>query len=146
MEQTYEARVVLREGMHFEGETRHTETIAVHMDSDEEFGGRGKGARPLDLMLISLAGCTGMDVISILRKKQQQIYSLAILVRSERATDYPKVFTHVWITYIVTGRSVDPAAVVRSIDLSINKYCPAAGMFKQAGVPIEADYKIVEAV
>lgn len=145
MEQPYEARVVLRDAMHFEGETRHTESIAVHMDSDAEFGGTDKGARPLDLMLISLAGCTGMDFISIMRKKKQQVYSLEILVRSERATEIPKVFTHIWITYVVTGRDIDPNAVARSIDLSINKYCPAAGLIKQAGVPIEADYKIIEA-
>ncbi len=142
--QTHDIRLVLREGTHFEAATRSAPDHAVHLDSDAEFGGQDCGSRPLDLMLVSLAGCSGMDVISILRKKQQQVSGLEVLVRAERSADYPKVFTHIWLTFVVSGQAVQPEAVRRSIELSMTKYCPAAAMLQQV-VPIETSYQIVEA-
>jgi putative redox protein len=145
MDEVYEAHVVLHAGMHFQGVTQHSDDFVIHMDSDADFGGMDRGARPLDVMLVSLAGCAGMDVVSILRKKQQKITGLDIRVRSERATEYPKVFTHIWMHFIVTGDAVLPAAVERSIELSVTKYCPAAALIKQAGVPIDTSYVIISA-
>jgi putative redox protein len=144
MENEYEARVILRDGMHFEGVTQQGEMFVMHMDSDEEFGGMGKGSRPLDLMLVGLGGCMGMDVISILRKKQQKVDGLDIQLHSERAKEYPKVFTRIYARFIVTGQHLSPLAVTRSIELSMTKYCPAAAMLQQAGVPIETTFEIVE--
>ena len=144
MENQYEAHVILRDEMHFEGVTQQGETFVMHMDSDEEFGGMGKGNRPLDLMLVSLGACMGMDVISILRKKQQKVEGLDIRVHSERAKEYPKVFTRIYVRFIVTGQNITHAAVARSIELSMTKYCPAAAMLQQAGIPIETTFEIVE--
>ena len=130
--------------MHFTSVTRAEPEYTIDLDSGGDFGGAGKGVRPLDLMLVSLAGCSAMDVISILRKKQQDVTDLEVRVRSTRATEHPKCFTHIWITFVVTGNSVDPGAVARSIELSLNKYCPAAALLKQI-VPIDSDFEIIAA-
>ena len=144
MDEHFEARVILREGMHFEGVTQQGSTFVMHMDADEEFGGMNRGNAPLDLMLVSLGGCMGMDVISILRKKQQIVEGLDVLVSSERALEHPKTFTRIWVKFVVRGEHVTPAAVARSIELSATKYCPAAALIQQAGVPIETSFEIVE--
>ena len=145
MSDQQEVRVVLKEGMHFEGTAYPPdEGGIIHLDSKPEVGGAGLGARPQSLMLVSLAGCTGMDVISILRKKRQEVTGFEVSVAAERAEDHPRVYTHIWVTYTVTGRNIDPKAVERSIELSMTKYCPVAALLSQV-VPIETDYRIIEA-
>lgn len=116
----------------------------VKLGADPKVGGDNDGFRPMELMLISLAGCTGMDVISILRKKRQDVTGFRVEVDAERAQEHPKVFTDIHIHYTVHGRDVDPKAVERSIELSETKYCPAQAMLVQA-VPITHTYEIVEA-
>lgn len=113
----------------------------VPLSSGEE----GTGFRPLELLAIGLAGCTGMDVISILQKKRQDVTDFQVNVDIlERAETYPKIWTRAKIEYIVTGTNIDPAAVERAIELSATKYCPASGMLEKA-VQIEHEYKIIEA-
>ncbi|GAB4479679.1 MAG: OsmC family protein [Anaerolineae bacterium] len=131
-----------QDGMVFEGyiEGEHV----VSLDAEEEFGGQGRGTRPKALLLTSLAGCTAMDVISILRKKRQEIVDLKVEVTGTAAEEHPKVYTHIQVTYLVTGRNVDPAAVERAIELSMTRYCPVANLLKHV-VPIETSYQIIEA-
>jgi putative redox protein len=117
--------------------------FTIDLDSDPALGGDGNGFRPLELMAISLAGCAGMDVISILRKKQQEVTSFEVRIHAERASEYPKVFTHLKVEYIVTGHQVNPAAVERAIELSVTKYCPAQAMLSKA-VEIEHNYQIID--
>lgn len=83
-------------------------------------------------MLISLAGCTAMDVLSIMRKKRQDVTYFEVTVEAERTEDHPRVFTDVLLTYIVHGVAVDPVALDRSIELSLTRYCPAHAMLSQA--------------
>lgn len=145
MSDKQEVRVVLTENMHFEGAAYPPdEGGTIHLDSKPEVGGQGLGARPQSLMLVSLAGCTGMDVISILRKKRQDVTGFEVSVAAERVDEHPRVYTHIWVTYTVTGHDVDPKAVERAIELSMTKYCPVAALLKQV-VPIETDYRIVAA-
>jgi putative redox protein len=106
-------------------------------------GGANDGFRPLELMAVSLAGCTAMDVISILRKKQQQVTAFDVEVHAEQAEEHPRVFTRAAVTYLVTGRGVDEAAVLRAIELSATKYCPAQGMLGKV-FPMELLYEIYE--
>jgi putative redox protein len=115
----------------------------VQMDADSSFGGTNQGVRPMEMVALGLAGCTGMDVISILRKKRQQVTQFEVRVNAPRSAEHPKVFTRALITYIVTGTSVDEAAVIRSIELSMTKYCPVQVMLSQA-FPMEAHYEIYE--
>ncbi len=96
---------------------------AIVMDSDPSSGGHGSGAGPSELLLIGLGGCSGMDVISILKKKRQDVRSFSISIRGESAPDYPKKFTDIAIEFTVKGRNISEQAVRRAIDLSMNKYC-----------------------
>jgi putative redox protein len=139
-----ETIVTLQDAMHFTAVTRAQPEFTVHLDSGSDFGGRGQGVRPLDLMLVSLAGCSAMDVISILRKKQQKVTDLEVRVRADYATEHPRCFTHIWLMFVVTGHNIDPKAVARSIELSLNRYCPAAALLRQI-VPIDTDFEIVAA-
>ena len=141
MAETHEANVILRDGMHFEGFAG--DEFAIQLDAKPDVGGQGKGSPPQKLLLVSLAGCSGMDVISILRKKRQDVTGLEVKVRAERADDHPRVYTHIWLTFVVTGKDVAPEAVERSIELSMTRYCPIAGLLMDV-VPIETDYKIIE--
>ena len=117
--------------------------FSVQMDADDYFGGTHSGVRPMEMVALGLAGCTGMDVISILKKKRQQVTQFEVKVNAPRSPEYPKVFTSALITYIVTGKDVDEAAVLRSIELSITKYCPVQFMLAQV-FPMEMHYEIYE--
>jgi putative redox protein len=115
----------------------------VNLGTYTEVGGDEDGFRPMELMALSLAGCTAMDVISILQKKRQDVTSFEVKVQADRADEHPKVFTKSVINYLVSGRGVDEKAVVRAIELSATRYCPAQGMLSQV-MPIELRYEIYE--
>jgi putative redox protein len=97
----------------------------VHMDAGEGSGGADSAARPVEVLLSSLGGCTGMDVISVLRKKKTEPTSLKIEIDDERAPEYPKVITKIHLTYRVIG-DVPEENLVKAIELSLAKYCPIA--------------------
>lgn len=108
-----------------------------------DVGGDDDGFRPMELMAISLAGCTAMDVISILQKKRQEVSRFEVRVHAERANEHPKVFTRAAIEYHVGGHNVDEAAVVRAIELSATRYCSAHAMLRRV-MPIRLHYYIYE--
>jgi putative redox protein len=114
------------------------------LDADPNVGGEAKGFAPFELLALGVISCTAMDVISILQKKRQEVTALEVKVHTERATEHPKVFTHLYIEYIVTGRSLDPAAVERAVQLSDEKYCGAIAMIRQVA-PIDNQITILEA-
>lgn len=136
-----EAKVVWSKDMTFSG-TANTGFI-VPLGADPSVGGANDGFRPLELMAISLAGCTAMDVMSILRKKQQQVTGFDVLVHADQHNEHPHVFTKAVITYKVTGHNVVESAVTRAIELSATKYCPAQSMLSKA-FPISMVYEIYE--
>jgi putative redox protein len=115
----------------------------VPLGSDPAVGGDNDGVRPMEMLAIGLAGCTAMDVISILSKKRQDVTQFEVRVHAERAAEHPKVFTGAEIEYFVTGRGVEEEAVVRAIELSAVRYCPAQAMFSKL-FPIELKYHIFE--
>ncbi|HSM55904.1 MAG TPA: OsmC family protein [Candidatus Sulfomarinibacteraceae bacterium] len=135
------AIVTLKQGMSFVGTA--DSGFEVNLGAAPAVGGDDDGLRPMELMLISLAACTAMDVISILRKKRQHVTDFEVAVEAGRATEHPKVFTDIVVTYYVHGVGVDPVAVERSIELSTTKYCPAQAMLAPS-VSIRHDYEIVE--
>ena len=90
------------------------------------------------------AGCTAMDVISILQKKRQDVTAFEIRAHADRADEHPRVFTHITLEYVVTGHGIDHEAVKRAIDLSLEKYCSAHAMMRQA-VPIDHTFRVIEA-
>ena len=115
----------------------------VPLGAKPEHGEDKDGFRPVELIAIGLAGCTAMDVISIMHKKRQDVTDFEVQVHVERAEDHPKVFTSAVIEYLVTGHNIDEAALVRAIELSATRYCPAQAMFKQI-IPISLRYHIYE--
>lgn len=136
------AKVVWKHGLSFDGSA--DTGYVLPLGAEPSVGGDNDGFRPMELYAIGLAGCTGMDVISILKKKQQDVTAFEVQVHVQRSDQHPRVFTTVEIEYIVTGRSLDPAAVNRSVELSLTKYCPANAMLSKA-VPITNKITILEA-
>ena len=126
------------EGMQFVA--RSTSGHAVLMDSSEKVGGNDSAARPVEVMLCALGGCTGMDVISILRKMKTEPKDFCVEVIDRRAPDYPTIFTGIHIVYRVRG-SIPEANLKKAIDLSLTKYCPIVNSL--AGVAeITSEYVI----
>ncbi len=136
-----DAKVTLLQRMTFDATA--DSGFHVTLGTVPEVGGDNDGFQPMELMLMSLLGCTAMDVISILRKKRQEVTAFDVKGHAERADRHPKVFTHVTIEYHVTGKNVDEKAVVRSIELSAVRYCPAQGMLAKV-VPMKLLYYIYE--
>ena len=93
------------------------------MDGSPEHGGSDSGSRPTEVLLGALAGCMGMDVISILKKKRQKVTGLVVNVAGHRAEEYPRRYMRIELEFVVRGVDVAPNAVERSIELSHTKYC-----------------------
>lgn len=123
------AKVVWKKDLKFTGSV--DSGFSLPLDTIAEDGG-GEGFRPMELLLVGLAGCTGMDVISILKKKKQDVTHFEVAVKGERAADHPRIYTHITVEYIVTGRNIDLAAVERAVELSETKYCSASAMLSKA--------------
>jgi len=124
-----DAKIVWKQKMSFDGTADSGFTLPL--GTSPAVGGDDDGFRPLELLAIGLAGCTAMDVISILKKKKQDVESFEVKVSADRADDHPKVFTHLTIEYILSGKDLSRSAVERAVELSADKYCPAQAMFKQ---------------
>ena len=136
-----DAKVIWKDRMSFEGTS--DSGFKVPLGTSPRVGGDDNGFRPLELLAIGLAGCTAMDVISILRKKRQEVTSFKVEVHAEQSEEHPKVFTHLVIEYIIGGNDISRDAVERAIELSANKYCPAQAMLKQAA-PMDLKITIFE--
>jgi len=134
-------RVTWQEDMHFSGTA--DSGFEIQLDAKGKVGGAGKGFIPMELMALSLAGCTAMDVISILRKKRQDVTNFEVRVDAPRAEDHPRVFTRAAVEYIVSGHSVEEKAVLRAIELTAGSYCPVQAMLGKV-MPIELRYQIFE--
>lgn len=120
------ARAKLIEGMAFLGEAGSGHTVV--MDGSPEYGGRNIGIRPMELLLVGLAGCTAFDVVNILRKGRETVADCIVEVSATRAGEDPKVFTAIHLDYTVKGKGLAEAKVKRAIELSKEKYCSASIM------------------
>lgn len=141
MENAENASVTLAEGLHFVGDI---DGFRVDLDAEESVGGQGAGAQPLRLVLLGMAGCTAMDVISVLRKKRQEVSGLEVEVSGNRVDEHPRVYDSIEVVYRVRGREVAPKAVERAIELSETRYCPAIAMIGEV-TEITSRYEIEEA-
>jgi len=101
------------------------------------------GIRPLRLILLGMAGCSLMDVVSILQKKRQALSGVQVNVAAEQADDHPKVYTLAHLEFVLKGEGIDPKAVGRAIDLSVTKYCSAIAMIAKTA-KITTSYRIEE--
>jgi len=117
----------------------------VSIDGPPELGGRNKGIRPMELMLLGVGGCTSFDVVNILSRGREDLVACVTDIEAERAETDPKVFTRIHFHFRVTGRGLDARKVERAIRLTADKYCSASIMLERAGVAVTHDYEVIEA-
>ena len=113
----------------------------VDMDHLKAFGGSESASKPMELILMGLGGCTGMDVVLILKKMKTELDDFRIEVMAEQAETYPKVFTHIHLKYHFTGKNIDPANVEKAIAFSQDKYCSVSAMLGKTAI-IDHTYEI----
>jgi len=135
------AKVIWKQRMSFEGVSDSGFTLPL--GASPKVGGDNDGFRPLELFAIGLAGCTAMDVISILQKKKQPVESFEVRVHAETAEEHPKVFTHIEVEYLLLGQNISKEAVERAVELSSKKYCPAQAMLNKVA-PIDIKISLQE--
>ena len=101
------------------------------------------GVGPMQLLLVAVAGCTGEDILSILQKKRTDLTDMQVRVIGKRADDYPKIWTHIHITYLIWGKSIRPKDVEQAIELSEDKYC-SVGIMLGKSSKITSEYHILK--
>lgn len=126
-------------GMRFVATTE--EGSALMMDADPESGGEGRGFRPVKLVLVGLGGCTGMDIIWILKRQRQEVSGLEMNLTGTRRKKDPRYYENIHIEYVVRGRGLKESAVKRAIELSKQKYCSVRGIFRPE-VKVTTAYRI----
>lgn len=132
-----ESKVVWKGGMAFTGSS--DSGYLIPLDAKKAAGGHEMGFQPMQLFAIGLVGCTAMDVISILKKKRQEVTDFEVSAQIARADEHPRVFTKILIEYKVTGIDLDRAAVERAVELSETRYCPGQAMLEKVA---EISHKI----
>ena len=102
----------------------------VQMDAGKPAGGKGNGAKPTELLIMAIGGCSGIDIISILNKQRQEVENFGVELEAERAATVPKVFEKVHVHYVLEG-DLDAKKVRRAIELSLEKYCSVSIMVEK---------------
>ena len=113
----------------------------VSMDGPAEFGGSNAGSRPKELILFALGGCTGSDVVAILKKKRVPVQAFEMNLKATQAEEHPQVYTSIHVEYVFHGAGINPADVERAIELSTTKYCAVSAMLK-ASITLTHSYRI----
>jgi len=127
--------------MSFEAETGSGHTLV--MDGPPEHGGRNLAARPMEMILVGMGGCSAFDVVQILKKARQPIEDCQIALEAERADAIPAVFTKIHMHFIIAGSGLNEKQVKRAVELSVDKYCSVAVMLRHS-VDISYDYEMLE--
>jgi putative redox protein len=135
------ARVKWVEDVTFVGEADSGH--AVVMDGPPESGGKNRGMRPMEMLLVGMGGCTAFDVVVILKKSRQAVTDCEVVLEAERAPEPPKVFTRIHVHYRVRGAGLSEAQVKRAVELSTQKYCSASIMLGRTA-ELTHDYEILE--
>jgi putative redox protein len=129
------------DGLLMVGKSDSSHTIT--MDGPPESGGENLGVRPMEMLLLGVAGCTMIDVVTTLKKMRQDLSHLETKINAERATDHPKVFTDIHIQFILKGQNLDEKKVDKAITLSADKYCSASIMLGETAT-ITHDFEVIE--
>jgi putative redox protein len=117
---------------------------AIVMDGAPEYGGQNLAARPMEMVLLGLGGCTGFDVVQILQKARQDVTECVVELSAERADSPPAVFTRIHVHFVITGRDLSTKQVERAIKLSAEKYCSVSIMLGKTA-EITHDHEIIQA-
>jgi len=136
-----QVRIKWLEQRAFEANTGSGHTIM--MDGPPEHGGQNRAARPMEMVLVGLGGCSAFDVVEILEKSRQSVKDCQIEIDAERADEIPAVFTKIHMHFIIAGDVLNEKHVKRAVELSVEKYCSVAKMMRP-NVVISFDYEIGE--
>ena len=115
----------------------------IVLDASEQVGGENKGPRPKPLLMAALAGCTGMDVVSILKKMRVELDDFNVYVEGDITEEHPKQFTSMHIVYEFKGKNLPEEKLQKAVDLSDERYCGVSAMFKKA-IEVTHEIKILE--
>ena len=135
-------KVIWKGDMTFEAKTETNHKVL--MDLAEKSGGANQGPRPMELVLVSLAGCTAVDVVSILKKMREQLEDLEVNVNSERVDQHPRVYKKIEIEFNLSGKNLKDESVKKAIELSLDKYCSVKTMLEKTA-EISYRYSIINA-
>ncbi len=136
-------RAVLETGMRFDVETGSGHHVIL--DAAQHNGGQDAGPRPMEMLLVALASCAGMDILGILRKKRQKITAYEVRIHGERVEEHPRIFVKIAVEHIFTGQALQSEAVQRAIDLTEEKYCGASAMLGKTAT-ITHTFRLVESI
>ncbi len=136
-------KIVLNWKGNFRFEAKTERGLIVNFDAPSKYGGEDSAPTPMETVLASLAGCTSFDVVTILKKKRQNITGYSVETEAERSEEPPEVFTKIHIKYIVKGKNISKEAVERAIQLSHYKYCSVGAMLKKTA-EITTSYEIIQ--
>ena len=128
------------DGLSFEADVTG---FKILLDADPEHGGQNKGPKPKPLMMLALAGCTGMDLVSLMNKMRVTYESLNIRVIGDITEDHPKRFSKMKVIYEITGKDIDIKKIEKAVELSKEKYCGVSASYKEA-MEIDHEIKIME--
>ena len=123
----------------FEGCAPSGHVVAI--DTDRE---RNSASSPMELLLLALGSCTGVDVVSILKKKRQEVTAYRVEVSGDRCDGHPRAYKKMEVHHVVTGRNISPQALAQAIELSEQKYCSVAATLRPTA-EILSSYEIIEA-
>ncbi|HIE05946.1 MAG TPA: OsmC family peroxiredoxin [bacterium (Candidatus Stahlbacteria)] len=130
------AKVIWQNGLRFLGVARDR---AIIIDTSKEYGGFETGPTPMEILLMSVGACTGMDVVSILKKMKIKLDGFEIEVSGEQQEAHPKYFTRVTLVYRFLGKDLPVDKIKHAVELSFDKYCSVTGSLRE---PVEVDYEI----
>jgi putative redox protein len=127
-------------GMSFEADIAG---YKIAIDSDPEFGGMNRGPKPKPLMMVALAGCTGMDLVSLMNKMRVEYETVNVLVEGELTEEHPKHYTKMKVIYEIGGKNVDRSKVEKAVTMSKEKYCGVSYSYKKA-MDLEYEIRIID--
>ncbi|MBQ60985.1 MAG: osmotically inducible protein C [Gammaproteobacteria bacterium] len=130
------------EDVMFEAESDSGHSLLL--EGPAEQGGRNRGMRPMELILLGVGGCSSFDVVTILKKARQEVTGCVAQLEAERADEVPSVFTRINIHFVVSGTGLKEKQVSRAVELSAEKYCSASIMLSKGGVDLTHSYEIQE--
>lgn len=124
----------VNDAVHFEASADST-SVKVQIDGSPKMGGQEKGVRPMEMVLMALASCSSLDLVSILQKQRQNIEDFSVSAEGQRTDKIPQVFTSIHLTFSLTG-DIDPDKAERAAELAVKKYCSVHDMLAAGGVEI----------
>ncbi|MFC3200189.1 OsmC family protein [Parapedobacter deserti] len=130
----------VNEAVHFEGSSDTTD-IKIHIDGSPDIGGKGLGARPMELVLMALGSCSALDLVNILKKQRQQIDEFSIDVEGQRREATPNIFTDIHLSFFLKG-VIEPTKAEKAAELAVKKYCSVHDMLAAGGVNITYSIEI----